>query len=87
MKSIDDKVLLRIYGNGRGYSFTSFDFIREFKENNVDKALSTLTKEGKIRRIIRGIYDYPKYNELLQQTLSPDIDAVAQAYASKFNCR
>jgi hypothetical protein len=85
MQSIDDKILSRIYGNGRGYSFTSFDFIREFKDNNIDKALSTLTKEGKIRRIARGIYDYPKYSELLQQALSPDIDAVAQAYARKFN--
>ena len=85
MQSIDDKILSRIYGNGRGYSFTSFDFIREFKDNNIDKSLSTLTKEGKIRRIARGIYDYPKYSELLQQVLSPDIDAVAQAYARKFN--
>lgn len=85
MQSIDNKILSRIYGNGRGYSFTSFDFIREFKDNNIDKALSTLTKEGKIRRISRGIYDYPKYSELLQQVLSPDIDAVAQAYARKFN--
>jgi len=85
MQSIDDKILSRIYGNGRGYSFTSFDFIREFKDNNIDKALSTLTKEGKIRRIARGIYDYPRYSELLQQVLSSDIDAVAQAYARKFN--
>ena len=85
MQSIDDKILSRIYGNGRGYSFTSFDFVGEFKDNNIDKALSTLTKEGKIRRITRGIYDYPKYSEFLQQTLSPDIDAVAQAYARKFN--
>jgi len=85
MQSIDDKILSRIYGNGRGYSFTSFDFIREFKDNNIDKALSTLTKEGKIRRIARGIYDYPKYSKFLQQVLSPDIDAVAQAYARKFN--
>ena len=85
MQSIENKILSRIYGNGRRYSFTSFDFIREFKDNNIDKALSTLTKEDKIRRIARGIYDYPKYSELLQQALSPDIDAVAQAYARKFN--
>jgi hypothetical protein len=62
MQSIDVKVLLRIYGNGRGYSFTCFDFIIEFKDNNIDKALSFLTKEGKMRRISRGIYDYPKYS-------------------------
>ncbi len=44
MQSIDDKILSRIYGNGRGYSFTSFDFIREFKDYYIDKALSILTK-------------------------------------------
>ena len=85
MQSIDSKMLSRIYGNGRGYVFSSFDFIREFKDNNIDKALSVLTKEGKIRRIARGIYDYPRYSDLLEQPLSPDIDAVAQAYARKFN--
>lgn len=85
MKSIDDKILSRIYVNGRGFSFSSFDFIDEFKDNNIDKALSTLTKEGKIRRVTRGMYDYPKYSSLLEQDLSPDIDAVAQAYARKFN--
>ncbi len=85
MQSIENKILSRIYGNGRGFSFSSFDFIDEFKDNNIDKALSTLTKEGKIRRVARGMYDYPKYSSLLEQDLSPDIDAVAQAYARKFN--
>jgi len=85
MQSIDDKILSRIYGRGKGFTFSSFDFIGEFKDNNIDKSLSTLTKEGKIRRISRGIYDYPKYSDLLEQNLSPDIDAVASAYARRFN--
>ena len=85
MQSIDNKILSRIYGYGRGYSFSSCGFIAEFKDNNIDKAFSNLAKEKKIRRVARGIYDYPKYSELLSQELSPDIDAVAQAYARKFN--
>ena len=85
MQSIDNKILSRIYGHGRGYSFSSSDFISEFKDNNIDKSFSNLAKEKKIRRVARGIYDYPKYSELLGQELSPDIDAVAQAYARKFN--
>lgn len=84
MQSIDNKILSRIYGHGKGYTFSSFDFIGEFKDNNIDKSLSSLTKEGKIRRVTRGMYDYPKYSNLLEQNLSPDIDAVAQAYARKF---
>lgn len=85
MNSIEDKVLSRIYGNGKGYAFSSSDFIDKFPINNIDKALSSLTRKEKIRRVSRGIYDYPKYSELLQKELSPDIEQVARAYARKFN--
>lgn len=87
MKSIENMVLSRIYGRGKGFVFSSADFIDEFRDNNIDKALSELTKQGKIRRIIRGLYDYPKYSELLQQPLSPDIEQIAQALARKFRWR
>ena len=87
MNSIDNKILSRIYGRGRGFSFSSFDFINEFPINNIDKSLSTLTKEKKIRRISRGLYDYPKYSKLLDKELSPDIEQVALAIARKFNWR
>lgn len=85
MNSIEEKVLSRIYGNGKGYSFSSSDFIDKFPINNIDKALSSLTKQKKIRRVARGIYDYPQYSEFLQQELSPDIEQVARAIARKFN--
>ena len=65
MKSIEHKILLRIFGNEKGYSFSSHDFINEFSKDNIDKALSILNKKGKIRRVARGIYDYPNYSELL----------------------
>lgn len=87
MKSIENMVLSRIYGRGKGFVFSSADFIDEFRDNNIDKALSELTKQGKIRRIIRGLYDYPKHSELLQQPLSPDIEQIAQALARKFRWR
>ena len=44
-------------------------------------------KRGEIRRVIRGIYDYPQFSKLLDQHLSPDIDQVAQALARKFRWR
>lgn len=85
MKSTQDTVLSKIYGNGKGYAFSSMDFIRDFPRDNIDKALSELVKKGKIRRVARGIYDYPKYSKLLLQNLSPDMEQVAYAYARKFN--
>ena len=87
MQPIESKVLYRIYGRGMGWVFYSGDFVDEFPRNNIDKALSVLTKRGKIRRICRGMYDYPKYSELLRQELSPDFDQVARAFARKFNWR
>jgi len=50
-------------------------------------ALSGLAKKGVIRRVIRGIYDYPRYSELLKQEMAPDIHKVAQALARKFGWR
>lgn len=44
-------------------------------------------QRGEIRRVIRGIYDYPRFSKLLAQQLSPDIDQVAQAIARKFRWR
>jgi hypothetical protein len=85
MSSIEKKVLYKIQGYGRGYAFSSSDFIKQFPSDSVDKALSLLAAKKKIRRIARGLYDYPKYSELLAQELSPDIEQVAYALARKFN--
>jgi len=85
MNSSQKRVLSRIYGHGRGWVFSKSDFIDEISADSIDKALSELTKEGKIRRIARGLYEYPRYSDLLQQDLSPDIDKAAHAYARKFN--
>jgi len=87
MQSIEDKMISRIYGRGRGWAFTPNDFVGEFPRASIDKALSKLTSGGRIRRIYRGLYDYPKYSELLKKELSPDFDQVAQALARKFNWR
>lgn len=87
MLSIEQQLFYIIKGTGRGYTFSSTDFIAKFDSVNLDKALSNLAKENKIRRIIRGIYDFPKYSPLLKQYLSPEIDKVAHTIARKFNWR
>lgn len=87
MQAIEQKILSRIYGRGRGWAFTKTDFVAGFGEANIHQALSTLARAGKIRRVCHGVYDYPRHSELLSQALSPDIDQVAQALARKFNWR
>ena len=82
-----EKAFYQISGHSRGWSFSANDFITVYTRDRIDEQLKYLAKIGKIRRICRGIYDYPKYSELLKQYLSPDIDQVAYAYSRKFNWR
>lgn len=87
MQTIENKIVSRIYGRGRGWAFGANDFAADFGRSTVDWALYKLVASGTIRRVYRGVYDYPKYSELLRQPLSPDFDQVAQAFARKFNWR
>lgn len=87
MQSVTDKILTRIRRNGRGHAFSSKDFLDIGTRASVDHALSTLTKRGEIRRVARGIYDYPKVNPELGGELSPDYDSVARAIARKNGVR
>lgn len=82
-----EKVFYFISGHGMGWAFSSNDLIKKFDRQQIDSTLSDLVKEKKIRRVSRGIYDYPKYSELLQKELSPDIEQVALAIGRKFNWR
>jgi len=80
MQSVANKILRRIRGKGRGSVFTPKDFLDLGSRAAVDQTLSRLTKDGTIRRISRGLYDYPCISKRLGQ-LSPSPDAVAQAVA------
>lgn len=87
MKNISESIFYFISGHGRGWAFSSTDLAGRFARQQIDNALSDLAEDSKIRRISRGLYDYPRFSNLLQKILSPDIDQVAYAYARKFNWR
>lgn len=80
-QNIADKALARIYGFGRGSVFTPKDFLDLANHEAIRKILSRLTQEGKIRRLLRGVYDYPAFSTLLNAPASPDPDAIAHAIA------
>ncbi len=75
------QVLARIYGTGRGAAFTPKDFLDLASHETVRQALARLAEEGKIRRVARGVYDYPRFSTLLQVLAGPDPDAIARAMA------
>ena len=87
MKNLIESCFYFIYGHGRGWAFSSSDLLARFSRKQADNLLSELVKQGRIRRIAHGMYDYPGYSDLLKKELSPDIDQVANAYARKFNWR
>jgi hypothetical protein len=75
------KILYTIYGHGKGWVFTPGDF-SDMKEDPraVGVVLGRLTKQGVIRRLARGIYDYPKEHPKLG-LLTPSPDSIARALA------
>lgn len=69
----------------QGKVFVISDFSSTSAYDNVRKVLIRLKNEGKIRRILPGIYDKPAFSEILQENAAPDINAVAEAIARKNN--
>lgn len=82
-----NRVISKIYGMRRGWAFSAIDFSTFGSRSAIDITLHRLLKKGTIRRVIRGIYDYPAYSKVLQTEMSPDIDQVARALARKFGWR
>ena len=85
MQAVVNKILKRIRGKGRGSVFTPKDFLDLGSRAAVDQTLSRLAKDGTIRRIGWGLYDYPRISKRLGQ-LSPSPDAVIQAVAKSTGC-
>lgn len=78
--SVPAQVMKRVRARGRGSVFTPSDFLTVGARSSVDQALSRLVKGGQLRRLARGLYDFPKMHPKLG-ALSPDPDDVAQALA------
>lgn len=75
------QILSRIYGTGRGAAFTPKDFLDLASHETVRQSLARLAKATTIRRVTRGVYDYPRFSAMLQAPASPDPDAIARAVA------
>jgi len=87
MQSIDNKMVSRIYGQQRGWAFSKNDFLDLGGDDAIRKALSRLEAKGTIRRVLRGLYDYPKISTLLNEPMGPNLDLIARALARKHGWR
>jgi hypothetical protein len=77
MSSISTKIHNRIKGKGRGWVFGPADFLDLATRDTVDQTLSRLVKQDKIRRLGRGVYDFPKVSKMFG-IVPPDSKDIAR---------
>lgn len=84
MKMYKNKILRRIRGKCRGWVFTPKDFIDIASRNTVDQILFRLVKQAVIRKVSRGVYDFPVIHKKLG-ALTPNPDQLVRTIAAQTN--
>jgi len=79
-----EKIRDRILSSEGGTVFVPSDFLDLADANSVKKSLSRLAEAGTIRRIQRGVYEVPAYNQFLQETVAPAPQKAAEALARNY---
>jgi len=74
----------RIMISPDGSVFSTVDFADVIENSRVGVILSRLEEDGIIRRVMRGIYDKPVYNDFLKEYIAPSPSLVAEALARNF---
>lgn len=74
----------RILAEKIGAVFVAADFADITDKTIANVVLSRLEADGIIRRVMRGVYDKPEYNEFLKEFVAPIPDNVAHALARNF---
>lgn len=82
MQSIVSKIKKRIYRKSRGFVFTKSHFLDLGSRTAVAKALERLAGSGTIRRLARGLYDYPEKHSVLGE-LPANYERIAQSLAGR----
>ena len=86
MQSIVTKLKKRIYSKDRGFVFTKSHFLDLGGRAAIAKALERLADAGDIRRLARGLYDYPEKHSTLGD-LPANYERIAQALAGRDNLK
>lgn len=81
-QAVEPAILAFIRRRGRGCVFVPADFLDLGSRESIDVALHNLTREGSIRRLARGVYDYPVEHPILGK-LMPTAETIAKALAGR----
>ena len=74
----------RINRSDIGTVYVAVDFVDISDKTSVNAYLARLVDEGLIRRVLRGVYDKPEYNDFLGEYVAPSPNKVANALARNF---
>ena len=85
-KSVYEKLRQQMEKRGYGAVFVTCEFLELGSRAAVDEALSRLAREGVIRRLGRGLYDYPRLHPVLGPAPA-DPDQIAAALTRKTGSR
>ena len=83
--SIITQIHERIKEQGHDEVYIVSDFLDLGEYHAVRKALLRLEESGKIKKIIRGVYYYPRYSALIDEYEAPSPSGVAETLARKYN--
>lgn len=84
--SIDHQILKAISSLGHGAVFVPTDFLDFGSRQTVDIVLHRLVRKGTIRRLARGIYDFPKEHSKLGKLL-PSPEKIAETLVDRDGTR
>ena len=68
----------------QGSLISAQDFLDIGNYEAVKRALSRLNNEGKLTRVLRGLYQTPNYNAFLKKDIGASPNKVAEKFAEKF---
>lgn len=86
MRDTSSAILRKIRVNGRGWVFGPTDFRAIGSRAAIDQTLSRLHQAGLIRRLRRGIYDFPRVSQVVGPVPAA-VDAVTGAISRRLKIK
>ncbi len=80
LKEIKNKII----DSEAGTVFVAVDFVDITDKKTASMGLMRIEADGLIRRVLRGVYDKPEYNEFLKEYVAPAPDKIAHALARNY---
>lgn len=87
MDTVENEILTILTEKGRGRIFFAQEFYDRWPESTVRFCLSSLAEDGRIARLARGVFCFPRISEYGMKMILPDTDEIAQAIAEKTKVR